>query len=300
MKIADLLKTYKTIFSFEFFPARTPEASEELYQTMTELIPLQPSHVSVTYGAGGSTRELTHNLVLRLHNSAQLTVMPHLTCVATTRDEIFEILTRYNEAGIENIMALRGDPPKGAEERAIPAGEGFPYAADLVAFIKQHFPQMSVGVAGFAEGHPATPNRVKEIEYLKAKVDAGADFIVTQLFFDNRDFYDYCERCQLAGIQAPVIAGIMPIISKRNMLRMAELAAGARYPARLLRALARAEDDEDYAKIGRHWATEQVLDLLDHDVRGVHFYTLNKSRSTMQIYDALSLRKVMHSPENRF
>ncbi|KPL76998.1 5,10-methylenetetrahydrofolate reductase [Ornatilinea apprima] len=300
MKIADLLKTYKTIFSFEFFPARTPEASEELYQTMTELIPLQPSHVSVTYGAGGSTRELTHNLVLRLHNSAQLTVMPHLTCVGTTRDEVFEILTRYNDAGIENIMALRGDPPKGAEERAIPAGEGFPYAADLVAFIKQHFPQLSVGVAGFTEGHPATPNRLKEIEYLKAKVDAGADFIVTQLFFDNRDFYDYCERCQLAGIQVPVIAGIMPIISKRNMLRMAELAAGVRYPARLLRALARAEDDEDFAKIGRHWATEQVLDLLDHDVRGVHFYTLNKSRSTMQIYDALNLRKVMHSPENRF
>lgn len=300
MKIADLLKIYKTIFSFEFFPARTPEASEELYQTMTELIPLQPSHVSVTYGAGGSTRELTHNLVLRLHNSAQLTVMPHLTCVGTTRDEVFEILTRYNDAGIENIMALRGDPSKGAEERAIPAGEGFPYAADLVAFIKQHFPQLSVGVAGFTEGHPATPNRLKEIEYLKAKVDAGADFIVTQLFFDNRDFYDYCERCQLAGIQVPVIAGIMPIISKRNMLRMAELAAGVRYPARLLRALARAEDDEDFAKIGRHWATEQVLDLLDHDVRGVHFYTLNKSRSTMQIYDALNLRKVMHSPENRF
>jgi methylenetetrahydrofolate reductase (NADPH) len=300
MKITDLLKTYKTIFSFEFFPARTQETSEELYQTITELNPLQPSHVSVTYGAGGSTRELTHNLVLRLHRSAQLTVMPHLTCVAATRSEIREILTRYDEAGIENVMALRGDPPKGQEEREIAKEDGFQYASDLVAFTRQHFPKMSIGVAGFPEGHPATPNRVKEIEYLKAKVDAGADFIVTQLFFDNRDFYDFCERCQLAGITVPVIAGIMPIISRRNMQRMAELAAGARYPARLLKALSRAEDDDHFAKIGFHWATEQVLDLLDHGVRGVHFYTLNKSRGTMQIYDALNLKTVMHSPDNLF
>jgi methylenetetrahydrofolate reductase (NADPH) len=185
-------------------------------------------------------------------------------------------------------MALRGDPSKG-EVRFVKTENGFGHAAELVAFIRKNFPGMSIGAAGYPEGHPETPNRLKEIEFLKAKVDAGADYLCTQLFFDNRDFYDFCERCALAGITVPVIAGIMPITSRKTMLRMADMALGTRYPARLLKALARAEDDRGFEKVGIHWATEQVRDLIDNGVRGIHFYTLNRSRATLHIYDSLGV-----------
>ncbi len=309
--IADVLKSHKPALSFEFFPPKTPEGSEALFQTISELKPLEPAYVSVTYGAGGSTRQLTHDLVVRLSQELGLTIVSHLTCVGASKDEIRQILERYQESGISNILALRGDPPvnkdvqgvaagkeatpgaapKEAFARFVPHPDGFPYAAELVAFIRKHFPQMGIGVAGFPEGHPETPNRLKEIEYLKAKVDAGADYICTQLFFDNRDFYDYCERCELAGIHVPIIAGIMPITSRKGMQRMAELALGSRFPANLLRALARAEDDEYAENVGIHWATEQVRDLIDNGVAGVHFYTLNKSKATLKIYQSLGIRK---------
>lgn len=149
---------------------------------------------------------------------------------------------------------------------------------------------MGVGVAGFPEGHPNTPNRLKEIDNLKAKIDAGADYICTQLFFDNRDFYDFCERCEIAGIKVPIIAGIMPVTSRKGFVRMSELALGVRFPAKLLRAVSRAEDDEYVEKVGIHWATEQVRDLIDRNVAGVHFYTLNRSKPTVKIYDALGVK----------
>ncbi|MCL2689928.1 MAG: methylenetetrahydrofolate reductase, partial [Chitinispirillia bacterium] len=155
---------------------------------------------------------------------------------------------------------------------------------------KKNYPDMGIGVAGFSEGHPETPNRLKEIDYLKAKVDAGADYICTQLFFDNRDFYDFCERCEIAGIKIPIIAGIMPVTNRKGMVRMAELALGARFPAKLMRALHRAENDESFQKIGIHWATEQVRDLIDNKVKGIHFFTLNKSNATVKIYDSLGLK----------
>ncbi len=148
---------------------------------------------------------------------------------------------------------------------------------------------MCIGVAGFPEGHPETPNRLHEIEHLKAKVDSGADYIVSQLFFDNRDFYDFCERCSLAGINVPILAGIMPITTKHGMIRMAELAGGARIPARLLKAIERANDDNYVEKVGIHWATEQVRDLVDNQVRGIHFYTLNSSETTLKIYESLGV-----------
>ena len=168
--------------------------------------------------------------------------------------------------------------------------DGFAYAADLVAYIKKHFPEMCVGVAGFPEGHPNTPNRLQEIDYLKEKVDAGADYIVTQLFFENRDYYDYCERCELAGIHVPNIAGIMPVSTKSGMIRTAELAGGARIPARLLKAVYRAQDDKYIEKVGIHWATEQIRDLLDNDIRGIQFFTLNASAATQEIYQSLGVR----------
>jgi methylenetetrahydrofolate reductase (NADPH) len=290
MKISSLLAENKTTFSFEFSPPRTPEAAQTLFETIRELTPLEPSYVSVTYGAGGSTRDLTRELVVRLQRESGLTVAAHLTCVNASRDEIHQILDGYHEQGIQNIMALRGDPPGGGGQ-FVPHEHGFAHAGELVRFIKQHYPDMCVGVAGYPEGHPETPNRLVELDNLKAKTDEGADFICTQLFFDNRDFYDFRERCELAGIHAPIIAGIMPITSRATMVRMADLAKGARYPAKLLRALARAENDEGFLKVGAHWATQQVLDLLDHGVRGIHFYTLNRSRITRMIYEQLGVSR---------
>jgi len=289
MQVKDILARRQPSFSFEFFPPKTDEGWEKLFESIAELVPLKPAYVSVTYGAGGSTREYTHNLVVRIQKETDLTVVSHLTCVGHTKDEMRAILERYRQNEVLNILALRGDPPKSPADFAQPT-DGFRYAADLVAFIKKDFPTICVGVAGFPEGHPATPNRLHEIDYLKAKVDAGADYIVAQLFFDNRDFYDFCERCELAGIRVPIIAGIMPITTRQGMVRMAELAAGSRIPARLLKAVARADSDEYIAKVGVHWATEQVRDLIDNAVRGVHFYTLNNSKETLKIYESLGVR----------
>jgi len=298
MHIADILKTQRPTLSFEFFPPKTSEASEALYQTIGELEAYKPSFVSVTYGAGGSTRELTHDLVVRIKTTTTLDPIPHLTCVCHSESDVTAILERYAKAGVSNILALGGDPPKGlvGYDRA---KDAFQHAADLVAFIKKFNESgahpdkrgFGIGVAGFPEGHPTTPNRVLEMDYLKAKVDAGADYICTQLFFDNHDFYDFRERCQLAGIHIPIIAGIMPITSAAGMRRMAELAAGARYPAKLLRAIQRCGKDEDAVqKVGIHYATEQCRDLLDHGVDGIHFYTLNKSHATREIYSSLGIR----------
>ncbi len=288
MHIREILQQPKPLISYEFFPPKTEEASQTLFQTIRDLMPLKPAYVSVTYGAGGSTRQLTHDLVVRLQKETELTIVSHLTCVGASRDDIRGILERYNESGIHNIMALRGDPPKGESAFTQHAG-GFAYAAELVAFIRKHFPRMGIGVAGFPEGHPATPNRLVELQNLKAKVDAGADYICTQMFFDNRDFYDFCERCRLAGIDVPIVAGIMPITTRRGMERMAELSLGCRFPARLLKSVARASSDEQVAAVGIHWATEQVRDLIDNDVAGIHFYTLNRSVPTLKIYEALGV-----------
>jgi len=289
MLVTSILNNTATTFSFEFFPPRNDAAWDHLFHTISDLMPLKPSWVSVTYGAGGSTRENTHQLVMRIKRETDLTVVSHLTCVESNQEDILKILKRYTANGIENILALRGDPPAGHCTWSAPPN-GFTHASDLVTFIKKHFPDTGIGVAGFPEGHPETPNRLKEIDYLKAKVDSGADYIITQLFFNNRDFYDFCERCDLAGINIPIIAGIMPIITKSGMIRMAELAAGVRFPARLMRAVNQAESTEVIEKIGIEWATDQVRDLIDNKVRGVHFYTLNNARATLRIYKALGVK----------
>lgn len=288
MNISDILNQHRPSFSFEFFPPKTEKGSQKLFHSIHQLRSLKPVYVSVTYGAGGSTRDLTHDLVVKLQKETGITIVSHLTIVGHTSAELESILENYNANGIANIMALRGDPPDGSTFSQHP--KGFSFASDLVALIKKKFPHMGVGVAGFPEGHPGCPNRLLEIDYLKKKVDAGADYICTQLFFDNRDFYDFKERCELAGIDVPIIAGIMPVTSRKNMQRMAELALGARFPARLLKSLNRASDDEYAQAAGIHWATEQVRDLLDNDVRGVHFYTLNQSTATTQIYKSLGVK----------
>lgn len=304
MHIQDIFKKYPTTFSFEFFPPKTDEAAERLYATIRDLEPLNPSFVSVTYGAGGSTRQRTNDLVVRIKQTTGLDPIPHLTCVCHSQGDIEQILERYASEGVSNILALGGDPPRDIQGYD-KSKDDFQHASDLVAFIQRfngsggsgdsgggHADSrgFGVGVAGFPEGHPATPNRLKEMEYLKAKVDAGADYICTQLFFDNHDFYDFRKRCELVGIRVPIIAGIMPVASLSGMKRMADLAAGARYPAGLLDAVGRCGDDDDaVSRVGVDWATRQCQDLLDNQVRGIHFYTLNRSDATRQIYAGLGL-----------
>jgi methylenetetrahydrofolate reductase (NADPH) len=298
MHIRDIFASDQTTVSFEFFPPKTETDAQALYENIAQLEALQPSFVSVTYGAGGSTRQLTHDLVVRLKHTTSLDPIPHLTCVCHNEGDLEEILTKYARAGVSNTLALGGDPPRDLLNYDRQS-DVFQHAADLVRFIRRFNESgvhpdrrgFGIGVAGFPEGHPATPNRLEEMDHLKAKVDAGADYICTQLFFDNHDFYDFRERCELAGIRVPIVAGIMPVTSVSGMKRMAQLALGARYPAKLLRALARAGDDPEAVKrVGVHWATEQCRDLLDHQVRGIHFYTLNRSDATRQIYQALGLR----------
>ncbi len=273
----------KPVFSFEFFPPKKDEEWETLFETISALSPLNPSYVSVTYGAGGSTRSRTHNLVTKIQNETGLTVVSHLTCICSTEEETGSILQNYRENGINNVLALRGDKPAGMATLA-EATKDFPYAIDLVRFIKANYSDIGVGVAGFPEGHPETPNRLKEIEYLKEKVDAGADYIVTQLFFDNRDYFDFVERCAIGGITVPIIPGIMPITTRKGMIRMSELALGARIPAPLMKKVLAAENDTEVASIGIEWATRQVQELIDHHIKGIHFYTLNMADATLRIF----------------
>ena len=298
MHIRDILAEDQTTLSFEFFPPKTEADSAVLFENIASLETLQPSFVSVTYGAGGSTRELTHNLVTKLKQTTLLDPTPHLTCVCHQESDIQNILEKYAAAGVSNILALGGDPPKDLAN-SVSDDDAFQHASDLVRFIRKFNESgvhpdprgFGIGVAGFPEGHPSTPNRLDELENLRVKVGEGADYICTQLFFDNHDFWDFRERCEQAGIKAPIIAGIMPVTSLGSMKRMAQLALGARFPAKLMKALQRCQDDPQAVRnVGIHWATEQCRDLLDHGVRGIHLYTLNKSDATRQIYQSLGLR----------
>jgi methylenetetrahydrofolate reductase (NADPH) len=296
MHITQIMQGHSPTFSFEFFPPKTPEAAETLYQTIRDLQPYMPDFVSVTYGAGGSTRELTHDLVERIQHTTKLDPIPHLTCVCHNKEEIETILRRYAKSAIGNLLALGGDRPTGVAYDK--SRDSFQHAIDLVKFIRRFNESgahpnrggFGIGVAGFPEGHPATPNRLAEMDYFKAKVDAGADYIVTQLFFDNRDLFDFRERCALAGVHIPIIAGIMPITSINGLKRMADLAGGARFPAKLLRAIQPCKNDpERVRRAGIQYALDQCHDLITNKVDGIHFYTLNRSDATRMIFDSLGI-----------
>jgi len=298
MHITDIMQENSPTFSFEFFPPRTPEAADTLYRTVRDLESYMPDFVSVTYGAGGSTRELTHDLVERIQHTTKLDPIPHLTCVCHNEQEIQAILLRYAKSAIGNILALGGDRTAGMAYDQ--SRDAFRHAIDLVKFIRRFNDSSAhpdrrgfgIGVAGFPEGHPATPNRLLEMDYFKAKVHAGADYIITQLFFDNDDFLDFRERCALAGVHIPIIAGIMPITSIGGLKRMAELAGGARFPAKLQRALQHCQNDPDMVRrVGIQYALEQCHGLLENDVAGIHFYTLNRSDATRLIFDSLGIRR---------
>jgi methylenetetrahydrofolate reductase (NADPH) len=288
MHILDLLARKAPALSFEFFPQKSREVHTKMLEQVRQLDNLHPDFVSVTYGAGGGTRNLTLDLVDQLRDRNPI---PHLTCVGHTREQIRGILTHHATTGVSNILALRGDPPKSGSS----APSDFAQAADLVKFIRaftrHRDPRgFGIGVAGFPEGHPATPNRMLEMDHLKAKVDAGADYICTQFFFDNHDFHDFRARCELAGIHVPIIAGIMPVTSMSSMKRLAELAGGARFPAKLIRALQRAGSDPAAVRqAGIHYAAAQCSDLLHHGVAGLHFYTLNQAGATLEICERIGM-----------
>ena len=305
MRFRDLLAEHATVFSFEFFPVKSDEAAKRIFARAEELGRLKPSFVSVTYGAGGSTRERTRDLVVRLREQLGLNAVPHLTCVDHTRQDLIDILQSYHDHHVQNIVAIRGDAPHG-QGRYQPLPDGLGHGNELVELIKTRFADLGVAVAGYPEGHPETVSKLDDLENLKRKVEAGADCVITQLFFDNRDFYDFRDRCELIGIKVPIIAGIMPISSWRGIQRMSAL-CGARIPAPLMRQLERAgENNEIVEEIGTRWATEQCRDLLDNGVRGIHFYTLNRSEATLSIYrrlgaaDSTALRQYAspHQPDS--
>jgi methylenetetrahydrofolate reductase (NADPH) len=288
MAILSSLRAPRPTLSFEFFPPKNDHGSEDLLKTVNELGKLGPAFVSVTYGAGGSTRERTRGIVQRIIQDTNVPTIPHLTCIGHTKSEMSEILSQYSSDQVGTILALRGDPPRNQPnyDRGM---DDFKFAGDLVAFIKEHSDALEIGVAGFPEGHPQTQNRLTEMDYFKSKVDQGADYICTQLFFDNHDFFDYRERCDLAGIDLPIVAGIMPITTISSMKRMADLAAGTRFPARLLKRLSNAEDDvAGIRQAGIDYAIEQCQELIEENVSGLHLYTLNKSSATREITNALT------------
>lgn len=289
MDMLTSLRAPNTTLSFEFFPPKDEDSAEALLKTVHELNQFHPSYVSVTYGAGGTTRERTRAVVQRIIQEEKIPTIPHLTCIGHSRQEMTEILDRYAEDSVKTILALRGDPPRNQPDydRSI---DEFKYAADLVRFIKEHPHPFKVGVAGFPEGHPGTPNRLTEMDHFKAKIDEGADYICTQLFFDNHDFLDYRERCSLVGIDLPIVAGIMPITTHSGMKRMAELAEGSNFPAALLRVLQAAGDDKAAVRqAGIDYAIRQCQDLMQEDVSGIHLYTLNKTGATTDIVKNLGL-----------
>jgi methylenetetrahydrofolate reductase (NADPH) len=273
--------------SFEFFPPKTDAGFEKLFETIKALVPLEPSFVDVTYGAGGGTRGKTIDLAARIRRETKLDVMAHLTCVGHTADEIGEILDRLWEADIRNVLALRGDPPGGSGGWTATEG-GFEYAGDLVRYVRGRH-DFFTAVAGFPEGHPQCLNRTRDLEHLKAKVDAGAHAVITQLFFDNADFLRFRDECGRMGIEVPIVAGVMPI-QKLDQIKRFVTMCGAKIPHPLLTALERLDGDPAAVEqAGIDYATRQCQDLVFHGVDGLHFYTLNKSTATVEIFKNLDL-----------
>jgi methylenetetrahydrofolate reductase (NADPH) len=282
LKISDILKTGPS-FSFEFGPPRTEQMEATLARTLIELEPLGPSYVSVTYGAGGSTRERTHDLVVQILRETAMTPMAHLTCACHTRSELAEIVTRYGEAGIENILALGGDPPKDLD---LPEGE-LSYAVELVRLVRA-IGDFCIGVAAHPEPHPRSPSKAEDRRHTAQKL-AEADFAITQFFFDAEHYFDLVEAMRDHGVDKPVIPGIMPVTSIASVKRMAEL-QGSEFPAWLLSKLEAAGDDAAAVRaVGIAEATKLCSELLAGGAPGLHFYTMNRSGATREIYENLGL-----------
>jgi len=300
MRIRELLSTGRPCFSFEFFPPKTDAGLESLRESIRALRDLRPSFVSVTYGAGGSTRDRTIELVAEIQRHYGFQAMAHLTCVGATREEIATVLDRLKSAGLDNVLALRGDPPKGQERFEATEG-GFRYANELAAYIRQNYP-FCVGGACYPEGHvecidgDGRRDLRRDLENCQRKVDAGCEFLITQLFFDNQVYFDFVARARAAGIGVPIIPGIMPITNVDQIRRFTQM-CGATIPSTLLHELDRLKDNEDAVlSQGVAYAAAQCFDLLARGAPGIHFYTLNKSAATRTILTAL---RTIYPPAQR-
>ena len=273
-------------FSFEFFPPKPEEGEANLFAAIEQLVPLDPAFVSVTYGAGGSTKEKTLEIVSRVHRDYGIEAMAHFTCVDATVDDLRETLDELESMGVENVLALRGDPPGGGDW--VKADGGFEYARELVELIDADY-SFSIGAAAFPEVHPAAASPEDDLVHLKGKVDAGAHFLVTQLFFDNAAYFDFVDRARAAGIDVPIVPGILPITNIAQLERITSL-CGATIPEGLRAELdARADDPEAVVQFGVAYATLQCAELLAGGAPGIHFYTLNLSPATRAIVSALRL-----------
>jgi methylenetetrahydrofolate reductase (NADPH) len=292
MKISECYKSGRTAFSFEFFPPKSDQGEAQLFETVAQLKSLRPSFVSVTYGAMGTTRNNTARIVEKIQNDLGLNAAAHLTCIAHTRAEVRALLAELREKGIQNIVALRGDRPKDAPDFRPPA-DGFKYAADLVRFIRQETEygrEFSLAVAGYPEAHVECKDKEMDLEHLRRKVAEGADAVITQLFFDNRDYFDFVERARKAGIRVPIVPGIMPVTNGAQIQKFSDM-CGAAIPAGMREAILQyGEDQASVEAYGIEYATAQCRDLLKKGVPGIHFYTLNKSRATRQICAGLGVQ----------
>jgi methylenetetrahydrofolate reductase (NADPH) len=292
MRITDLLAVPEPSFSFEFFPPKTEEGVALLIETVNALRPLEPAFVSITYGAGGSTRTRTIDLVRRIKTELAVETMAHLTCVGATRDELKGVLNQLGDAGIENVLCLRGDPPRG-QPAFVPVEGGFRYANELTAFVKESWP-FCLGVAGYPEKHPESVDRYTDLLHLRLKVEAGAAFIITQLFFESAYYFEFVAQARRLGITVPIIPGIMPITNVEQVERMSAL-IGAAVPDRLRRELALRRNDPNAAlEFGVAYASLQCAELLRKGAPGIHFYTLNKSTATRAILAALRAHPPWH------
>jgi methylenetetrahydrofolate reductase (NADPH) len=289
MKIRNRLNPSNPCFSFEFFPPKTGEGTSNLLKTLSDLAPLEPGFVSVTYGAGGSTRDRTVELVSHIKRDTGIEAMAHLTCVGHTREELREVLRRLADARVDNVLVLRGDPPQG-QKTFEPVAGGFRHATELVRFIREEDFNFCLGGACYPEGHVETVSRDDDLRNLKEKVDAGLDFVITQLFFDNAFYFDFVERARRVGINVPIVPGIMPITNYEQVHRFTRM-CGATVPMRLALQLERVKDQpEAVVQLGVAHATVQCMELLSRGVPGIHFYTLNKSPATRMIVSALRAR----------
>ena len=285
MRIRELLSTGRPSISFEFFPPADEAGLGRLRDTLAALRELHPTYVSVTYGAGGSTRQRTVDLVTRIQDDYGITPLAHVTCLDSSRDQMRALLQRLADAGVENMLALRGDPPRGQAEFA-PHPDGFAHASELVAFARHEF-DFCLGGACYPEKHPEAPDAETDLRMLQGKVDAGCEFLITQLFFDNQHYFDFVARARALGIGVPIIPGIMPITNVRQVERFTKM-CGAQIPESLYRELKRLQDDPHAVlALGVAHATAQCLELLQRGAPGIHFYTLNKSPATRTILTAI-------------
>jgi methylenetetrahydrofolate reductase (NADPH) len=278
------------VFSFEFFPPKTEQGEANFWQAVAELRALDPAFVSVTYGAGGSTKDKTLELVSRVRDEFGITSMPHFTCVGATVEQLREALDTMRELKLENVLALRGDPPAGQEEWTKTEG-GLEFSAELVTLIRGAYPELAIGAACFPETHIHATSPEDDLRYLKEKVDAGAQFLITQLFLDNRYYHDFVARARDIGVEVPIVPGIMPITNSAQIQKITQL-CGSDIPARLRAELEVREDNPDaVADFGVAYATLQCADLLAAGAPGIHFYTLNRSPATRAILSALKLTR---------